>query len=213
MFAASKGPCVDPSRHYLCFENQKELRFEELQIRLNFALPCCCRQLYQETRSAIFSANTWSFNHFLDLECFYIIGAIPVITWDINILVRRLHLDISISNEHDEHRWDRAFLDMSRTIRSLQDLHLDIDQYAPHGRFPEEWKFKNPAECSFLAGVRKLRDLRLSVVTVIVSGIDPPCARSEEYTWTMAQRQEWAGYISRFLLRQEDREMVTVRET
>ena len=203
MFARSVESCfpgIDLQVHDSWFSSHPP-GASELHTRL--AQSSCCRQIHQEARSIIFSANTWSFNNpFCFLDFF---ATRPHIDTPLNTsLIRRLRLDILTGYEPDENLWNDAFPVISQKLKSLRYLHISINQYEEGVRFPKQWQFnKTPAECCYLQEIRSLRDLRLRAVTVVVCG----CERDiddDPYRWTAVQRQEWAGYITRVLLCQED---------
>ena len=179
---------------------------EATELHTRLAQSSCCRQICQEARSIIFSANTWSFDNPYCFIDFFEIG--PQIATPLNTsLIRRLHLDILTSDAIDESRWNKTFPVIPQKLKSLRHLDISINQFEEGARFPKRWQFRNkhPAECSYLQGLRKLRDLSLRAVTVVVRECcERDIVRDDPYRWTAAQRLEWAGYMTRVLLRQED---------
>lgn len=189
--------------------------------QLDLALLSCCRQIYQEARPISFSTNTFSFTDAWGSDSIshsiFFSGIIPLTRVETQLFIRRLHLDIVIHLELDEESWNQRFRDIAKEFKSLQHFYIGIAQNPIEYSYVKTWQFKTPAECSFLGDLKTLRDLRLMTVTVTIS--DPhnffscwPMLTAEnerQYRWTMSQKQEWAGYIRRVLLRQEDQEPAT----
>lgn len=230
-FAASKGLWFSEDirdRHHACYDvsmiRQDCFRcpshFDpptEPYAVLSLALLRCCRQTYQETRSITFSANTWSFTcpwDFLSFCLFSMNSRVPFIR---KLAIRRLHLDLSILIKAAEEGWNAAFDAIAENLKCLQHVFIDIEQRPFEDDHLKEWQFREPAESSFLGSLRRLRDLRLRTVTVTISDhhiwhpgmINLTTEDGSKYRWTMAQKQKWAGYIRRYLLRQEEQEPVT----
>ncbi len=225
VFVASKGPWFSADltdRHSYCNDGRtfqsRCLRFPDQFVesksyaRLNLALLSCCRQIYLEAHLIAVSANTWSFTKPWDFRIFYLESLIfPLIPLKTD-LIRCLHLNITISTESDEFCWNETFKLIARRLKSLQHLYLDIDQRPDPGPLLKKWHFEKPAESSFLEGLRRLKKLSLRTVTVTVSDSQilvwwPSSWEGEGirlFRWTMVQKQEWAGYITRVLLRQEE---------
>lgn len=136
------------------------------------------------------------------------------------LAIRRLHLDLSISMEGGEESWNWAFDAIAENLKYLQHVFIDIEQLPFADENLKEWQFQEPAESSFLGSLRRLRDLRLRTVTVTISDyhilhsgmMNLTAEDGREYRWTMAQKQKWAGYIRRYLLRQEEQESVTEKD-
>ena len=208
MFAASNGPWSPADgRHDLCYDATTNIqhcpRFtdhsdhaNEPCLSLTLALTSCCRQIYQEARSIPFSANTWSLTCPRSLQSFCIWDKYSDLLCQKTIFVRRLHLDIWVSDQAEEKRWNKAFNQIALNLKSLQYLYFDIDQRPYEEHVLKKWRFKEPSESNFLSGVLKLRDFRLKFVTVIItdhhflhSGTMNLAAEIErQYRWTIRQR-------------------------
>ena len=131
--------------------------------------------------------------------------------------IRSLHLNLIVKYISDEQRWNRALVNISKDFKSLQHIYINIDQRPKEVDHLMQWKFKQPAECFFLRGLRTLRHLKLRTVTVIISDRHIlHCGRLStegeaklSYRWTMLQKQEWAECIRRVLLHQTDQQSAT----
>ena len=185
---------------------------------LNVTLLRCCRQIYQDARSTVFSANTISFLCPSDFQVYGALLPIPGLPLETRFLIRRLHLGILVGTKSEEQRWIKVLKQVTRNFRSLQYLYIDIEQHTHQISCLEEWCFEDPAKSSFLGGLRMLRDLKLRAVTVTIS--DCPIIGTQEesvfenrmlmrYRWTMMQKQVWAAYVTRLLLRQEHPDPLT----
>ena len=226
-FFASKEPwsSVDiRNRHLACYGSRSTELFcfecdnlsdqtTQPHVRLNLTLLRCCRQIYQDALPTIFSANTISFVcptvcHF-QFYCFSRpISGLPL---EIGFLIRRLHLGIMVCTKLEEQRWIKSLERVTRDFKSLQYLYIDIEQHPYEIGCLEEWCFEDPAKSSFLGGLRMLRDLKLRAVTVTISDcpVSPTREGSVFNRWTMMQKQVWAAYVMRLLLRQEDQNPTT----
>ncbi len=162
----------------------------------------------------VFSANTWSFKSPLKASIFLILGAKSKIPIEAKFVIRRLHLDLIIRDDCEEkdsiETW--FFSEIAENLKSLQHLSISIEQRPFEDCYLRLWQFEEPVESSFLRSLRSSKDSKLRTVTITVS--DPHVLHSgrrnltaedgEQYRWTMAQKQEWAEYMRRVLLRQED---------
>ena len=116
--------------------------------------------------------------------------------------IRSLHLDIIFDSSSQEKWWGNRVLEIiAREMKSLQHIYINIEQRS-------KWKFKEPAACSFLEGLRSLIHLKLKTATVIVSDyhmLHRPLSNEQDGAkrWTMSQKQEWARHIKRVLLHQD----------
>ena len=225
LFATSEGPWSSAevmNRHHSCHGGRKVFRHcnrcynpdypvNGPRSRLNLALTSCCRQIHQETCPLILSTNTWSFT---DTPTLWFFCLYPGLMFKKTFWIRRLHLHIEISHEFGELPWNRAFDDIALTLKSLQYLYIHINLQPYEKCALEKWRFKEPPQATLLNRLLRLRNLRLRVATVIVSddhfghvGINELTAEEERhYRWTITQKHEWAAYVMRVLLRQEDQE-------
>lgn len=128
-------------------------------------------------------------------------------------MIHRVHLDLIILVEEQERAWNSAFRVMSKHLKSLQYVYIDIEQRPWEDSLLKRWQFEEPVESSFLGKLGKLRELELRDMIVTISdhhilhsGLDSTAEEMEKYRLTMAQKQKWAGYVKRVLLRQEDQE-------
>ena len=95
LFATSKSLWYSPmaaERHadchlYILYKNP---------IKVDLALLGCCRQLYQEARLTLFSANTWSFRCPEEVLQFWTAGIRLGVPPKINSFIRRLSLEIAV---------------------------------------------------------------------------------------------------------------------
>ncbi len=172
----------------------------------------CCRQIYQEARLIVFSANTWSFTCPVKALVFFDLMVKPKIPIEAKFVIRRLHLDLMVRSDSLEEDWGWFFSEIAENLKSLHHLSISIDQRPSVGWCLKQWQFEEPVESSFLRSLWNSRDLELRTVTITVS--DPHILHlgrkiftaedGRQYRWTMAQKQEWAEYMRRVLLRQED---------
>ena len=207
------------NRHKLCYVVQtifqdcyhrSDLVYEPHFV-LDLALPTCCRQIYQEAHSLTYSANTFSFNLPLNYMAFPV-GTSSALVRALSFSLHRLHLDIMVEAWMAENCWNYSFRYIVRDFRCLRHFHVDIDQRPHDTRTLMSWYFQNPADCTFLKGLLVLRNLKLRSVTVTVADdqilhLIRRNARNEDprpYRWSLVQKQEWAAYVTRLLLRQED---------
>lgn len=196
--------CDPPSFRDRCFRCDKKNEIAtESYAQLSLAFLRCCRQMYQEARSVVFSKSTFSFTDSNDPVLFFS-GSRS----HIRFAICSLHLDLIVRYISDEQRWNRALVNISKDFKSLQHVYMNIDQHPKEVEYLTQWKFKQPAECSFLRRLRTLRHLKLKTVTIIIS--DCHCDRMStegeagiSHRWTMMQKQEWAEYIRRVILHQK----------
>lgn len=226
LFVASEGPWSSTdvmNRHHPCHDERKVFRHcrqcyshsdhpvNGPRSRLNLALTSCCRQIHQETCPLILSTNTWSFS---DTPTLWFFCHYPGLMFKKTFWIRRLHLHIEISDVFNEPPWNQAFDDITLTLKSLQYLYIHINLQSFGKCALEKWRSKEPPQTTLLKRLLRLRNLRLRVATVIVSdasfghvGMKELTLEEEKhYRWTTRQKQEWAAYVTRVLLRQEDRE-------
>ena len=191
----------------------------EIHAGLNLALLRCCRQIYQEARLTTFSANTWSFSRASDLEMVFDHGLNLRFLAETNFPIRRLHLDVIIRFKNDEEYWNQAFRKIVEHLKILQHFYVNIDHQPWDDATLKLLKFKKPARNLFMKDLLKLKTLPLKTVTVTVCDYHilhsgpTTTKRVMEVRWTMAQKQEWAGYVRRVLLRQEDQEPASEEAT
>ena len=225
IFAKSKEPwsAVElMNRHEHCYDVKTTWRhcsgcasqsnhLYEPHCVLDLTLSTCCRQIYHNAHSLIFSANTFSFT--LPLHKGLSVSDLNfTLTRMKHFFLHRLHLDIMVYGFVEEIRWNSSFCYIARHFRSLRYFHIDIEQRPYDTLFLRRWHFQNPAHCTFLKDLPVLRVLKLRTATVTVA--DDHFLHSEmgklwtgdwrQYRWSMAQKREWAAYITRILLRQEE---------
>ena len=217
IFAASTEPWLVADicdRHNACYDVRAMYRdcpycqdqlspATESQTGLSLVLLRCCRQIYREARLIVFSANTLSFTSLPGALNFWISDA------KAKFAIRRVHLDLMLHYDYEDMSW--VFSAIAEDFKSLQHLSISIEQRPFEDSDLKQWQFEEPVESSSLRGLRKLRDLKLRTVTITVS--DPHILHSgrkdftaedgRQYRWTMAQKQQWAEYMRRVLLRQE----------
>ena len=125
-----------------------------------------------------------------------------------------MHLDIMVDSLVEEIHWNWSFYYIAGHFRSLRYLHIDIEQ-RPHDIYTlMKWHFQNPADSTFLKDLPVLRVLKLRSVTVTVADyhilhsaeVKLGTEDERQYRWSLVQKQEWAAYMTRVLLRQEERE-------
>ena len=225
IFAASTEPWFSTgieSRHKTCYppyfrdgcfrcDKKKEIATESY-AQLSLAFLRCCRQMYQEARSVVFSKSTFSFTYSSDLPLFF-----SGLRSHTQFAIRSLHLDLVVSNILDEKWWNRAFAHISKNFKSLQHIYINIDQRPEMVGYLTQWKFEQLAECSLLRRLRTLRHLKLKTVTIIISDChilhcDEISAEGEaemSHRWTMMHKQEWAENIRRVLLHQKGEKSAT----
>ena len=128
-------------------------------------------------------------------------------------LIRRLHLDIIIRNDWEEEGWDLAFRAIAENLKSLQHIYIEIEQNPYEISDLWKWKSEDPAESSFLVGLRELRESSLSFVTVTISDFQILHSVQEQWErwmsesrWTMTKKQVWAAHVKQVLLQKNDQE-------
>ena len=193
-----------------CFARQNDHVYEP-HLGLDVALPTCCRQIYQDVHSLIYSASTWSFR----LPPAY--HALRVNKDSVSrraqfFFVHRLHLDILVDDRIDEIKWNSSFGHIAAAFKSLRYFYADIESRSMEIHTLKKWHFQNPADCTFLQDLSALRVLKLRAVAITVADDHIlHCITSKsyknkvrQYRWSMAQKQAWAAYIMRVLLRQKE---------
>ena len=223
IFAASKETWYSSNietRHEICYPrscrdscsqcHKQDDDANESYAQLSLAFLRCCRQMYQEACSAIFSKSTFSFTNSSDLVLFLLRSKSHI-----KVAIRSLHLDLIISDVVDEQTWNTAFPFMSKDLKSLQHIYINIDQRPKEVEHLTQWSFEQPAECSFLGCLRTLRHFKLKTVTIIISdrhilhGYRLSTVAELPYRWTMLQKQEWADYIRGVLLHERGQNPAT----
>ena len=105
-----------------------------------------------------------------------------------------------------------AFGGIAQDLQFLKYVYLEIEMNPYEDHDLKEWHSSKPSQNSFLYDLRKLANLELKDVTITLS--DSRLLNSDrenhgspeelkQNQWTMAQKQEWAAYFTRVLLRQE----------
>lgn len=192
----------------------------EPQVTLSLALLRCCRQVYQETLVIIFSTNTWSFTQSWELGSFLYVCLNTRSLIETSFAIRRLHLDLIIRIDGDQKYWNQVFREIVEHLKFLQHFYVDIEHRPMENATLKLLEFKEPGRNPFLKDLLKLKMLPLKTVTVTVcdhhilhSMFASTTERVKDVRWTMAQKQEWAGYVRRVLLRQEDQEPASEEAT
>ena len=225
IFAKSKEPWSASelmNRHELCYDLKTIFRgcydcatesdhVYEPHLGLDLVLLTCCRTIYHDAHSLIYSTNTFSFTFPLRYRNVWDHDPFPDLV-RMDAFLHRLHLDIIVDYEGEEREWNHSFRYIAGAFRSLRYFHVDIEQRPFDTNTLKKWRFKKPADCTFLKDLPVLRVLKLKTVMITVaddhflhSGGEELLAEDQgQYRWSMAQKQEWAAYMTRVLLRQED---------
>ena len=225
IFATSGDPWSEVelmARHELCYNvnrtsrgcnccNRQRDHVYEHRFGLDLALPTCCRQIYHDSHSLVYSANTWSFTLPPKYHAFPVDRMSALIRAQ-SFSLHRLHLDIMVDDWNEEKFWNHSFRYIAREFGSLRYFHLVIEQCPLDIDTLMRWHFQNPVDCTFLKDLPVLRDLKLRTVRVTVSDkylMDfvegkPLTELASRYRWSLLQRQKWAAHVTRVLLRQED---------
>lgn len=218
LFNASKEPWFAKrieDRHAACCEqniSDKECSSYEDSVipenrnyaLLDIALLRCCRQIYLEAYRILVSTSTFSFTNATTLLLFFL-SSEPQVAAELHSAVRSLHLSMKTHAGEDESYWKRLCDIVIKYLGALQRVYIDIEQrpiwFALRG-------YEEPAKSPLLNTLVVLRDLPLSTVTVTVSDAHILDFKNDETNrenrWTMTQKQEWAEYVRRALLRQEE---------
>ena len=210
------------NRHELCYNLKMIFRgfydraiesghVYEPHFGLDLALLTCCRKFYHDAHSLIYSTNTFSFTFPLRYRNVWVHDTFPD-TVRMDTFIHRLHLDIIVDYEVVERDWNHSFRYIAGAFRSLRYFHVDIEQRPIDIHTLRKWHFKKPADCTLLKDLSALRVLKLRTLTVTVAddhvlhsvGEELLAEDQGQYRWSMAQKQEWAAYMTRVLLRQED---------
>ena len=165
----------------------------EPHFALDLVLPTCCRQIYHDAHSLIYSANTWSFTVPLQHRALCVPDTFSALV-RVETFLHRLH--IMVYDRIDEIGWDDSFRYIAGAFRSLRYFHIDIEQRPVDIHTLKKWHFQIPADCTFLKDLPVLRDLKLRAVTVTVadghilhSAEEKPWAEDEmQYRWLMAKK-------------------------
>ena len=202
------------ARHEICYDRNRISQgcyCCDPHFGLDLALPTCCRQIYHDSHSLVYSANTWSFTLPLKYHAFSVDRNSALVRAQ-SFSLHRLHLDIMVDHWNEEKFWNHSFRYIAREFRCLRCFHLDVEQHPLDIDTLMRWHFQTPADCTFLKDLPLLRDLKLRTVRVTVS--DDHLMRlvdrkrltepASQYRWSLVQQQEWAAYVTRVLLRQED---------
>ena len=183
----------------------------EPHFGVDLALPTCCRQIYHDAHSFTYSENTWSFTRPLDYQASCIDTRSALVCTQ-SFFLHRLHLDITVKKRTMEECWNYSFRYIAREFMCLTHFHADIEQRPFDTYTLMKWHFQNPADCTFLEDLPVLRDVKLKTVTITVFDhhiwhwmeMNPQTEDPRQYRWSMVQKQEWAAYVTRVLLRQEE---------
>lgn len=218
MFNKSKEPWFANEirdRHRRWFSSDTSLCWRHCEnsvsqsyARLKIAILFCCRQVYHESYLVLFSTNTFSFQQSLDLSWFFLYHHLEA-----RLYVRKVHLDVLFQSELC--RWDLDLIELSGDFKSLRRIYINVEQRPVSLKDFASLKYKDPASSPLTEGSMRLRVSLLKTLTITVSDSHAmhscawPVEKTEKYRWTMAQKQEWAGYVRRVLLRSEDQKLAT----
>ena len=168
----------------------------------------CCRQMYLESRSVLYYANTFSFDSALALSQFCL--QTPRQSLDI---IRSVHVDVAICINRLYWRgsweWEKGFETVRSSLTGLKRLHVGIQ--LQYGRHEGNASDGLPAQELLLVSILQTAKLGLAVATVILwddqtlyEWSPRKIAQHRKTQWTLAQKQEWSRYVRRALLHYED---------
>ena len=166
------------NRHWLCTRSEEGnstiwVNSDLAGVSLDLSLLLSCRRLYHGAKDALYGKVTFSFawpetlRRFLyDLQ-----QASPSNT----LLIRRLHLDMTVRCKSDEDEWNAPLRLVSEKLTSLKTISVGIDQKFPYDEATAFGSYKNPNKegNTFLRALRELEELPLTTGTIAVfsSGI------------------------------------------
>ena len=170
----------------------------------------CCRQMYQEAKLVPYYANTFSFASAMSLCRFCQHIPEPYKT-----TIRSLHVNLIVFVGGPRRRsdWEMAFETVATSLTGLKQLHINMELCPGKEDIPHE--NQGPVEESYIMNhILLLSRLDLKLVTVVLSDshfthewygtrMDEREARER---WTLAQKQEWSGYVRKTLLHDQDQE-------
>ena len=159
-------------------------------IHLPVHLLRTCRQMHHDMNNIIYSANTFSFEKPVLLTRF---GSNP---GSKTLAIRRLHLHITVHDEIEESKWNRAFRTAARRFRNLSSVDISIDQGIWNRDMPYPGSRENPSmseQNTFLVGMSELKKLKfLREMTLVVTDVYPWEVWAPSKTlWSDTQKQKW----------------------
>lgn len=149
-----------------------------------------CRQLYHERRSVFYFINTFEISEPRSgLAFLQDLG-------NAGLRLRSLHLHVSVDSKKDERDWRSSFHEVAKGLKNLKHLYIDVTERL--------WIQQNPAigKKPFPRGLLELKKLPLETVEIVMSDrrVLNRNMYTEQFLWTMAQKQEWAESMKSAIL-------------
>lgn len=112
------------------------------------------------------------------------------------LTLRSLHLHVFVDSKKDERDWSSSFHVVAKDLKNLKHVYIDVTERV--------WNRQNPAigKKPFPRGLLEMKKLPLETVEIVMSdhGWLNRNAYTEQFLWTMAQKQEWAESMKSAIL-------------
>lgn len=152
--------------------------------------------MYHDVKNLLYSANTFEFSDA------HLIGPFILRLDEVNhrsLAVRSVHLlNVYVSNRNEERRWNNGFCALAEKLKNLRHIRIVVDERI----WTDRWAItrrQSPAhgKAPFLGSLLELKKLPLKTVelTVTERRLTDRWGRivhENGYTWTVAQKREWA---------------------
>lgn len=158
-----------------------------------------CRQMYHDANNVFYSANNFRFKEPKMIHRFLRrLGDVN----HRNLAVRSVHLELTVFEKKEEREWDNAFRALAENFKNLQQIHVKVGERiwtrpCTWGRRHSPAYGKRP----FLQGLLELKKLPLKTLELVMPETDYSSSMREiPFTWTTAQKLEWAQSMKSAIL-------------
>lgn len=171
---------------------------------LSVGLLRSCREVYDEARNVLYTANTLSFQD-PKLLCHFIHSSET--RGGHNVAIRRLGLHMRISTRKEEQAWHLALRTISQSLTGLLSINISIEQFIWNGSESRRHRPSTGRKKTFLTSVEDLKTLKLNDMTLIVDDLCIPFAKTVvrgmyagKSDWTHDQKLEWSRMVKAAIL-------------
>lgn len=156
--------------------------------------------MYHDGKNVSFSANTFHCDS-PRLTCSFIKHNDII---NRTLAVRSMELEIYVHNADSERKWNNALSALVESSKNLRHVRIRVEEDIWSGLYHSSLRCRHsPAygRRPFLKGLLELKKLPLQTVKLDVTGKSwRGMHRRREFTWTHAQKEEWAQSVKRAIL-------------
>ena len=153
--------------------------------------------MYHDAKNVLFSANTFDISRPSLVPIF--IQRLSHVSGR-NLAIRSVHLLVEIEVRNEERRWDKTFHALAEAFKNLRHLYIHFDIGIWDCGLVTRYSPAHPRSKPFLLGLLELKKLSLKTVDVIVAKSYSTLNLGNAYTWTDAQKRDWAQKMKDMIL-------------